>query len=72
MPRRCPRAVKEADECAALHAARPGTAAASRLQVHPNTVRYQLRRTGEANLQLDRPDKRLAMITTLAAIDEAY
>ncbi len=128
-----PASRQEADECLALHAARPGTAAvvydeswdeillqrlrvaassgraptrgpivelrrhdaehatryietlrawlqaqgdvaeaASRLQVHPNTVRYRLRKMAEAtNLELDRPDKRLAMIIALAATDEA-
>jgi DNA-binding PucR family transcriptional regulator len=44
--------------------------AAVRLEVHPNTVRYRLRKMAEAtNLELDRPDKRLAMIIALAATD---
>lgn len=45
--------------------------AASRLEVHPNTVRYRLRKMAEAtNLELNRPDKRLAMIIALAATDD--
>lgn len=44
--------------------------AASRLGVHPNTVRYRLRRMAELTpLDLDDPDKRLAMIISLAAQD---
>ncbi|MET9067745.1 PucR family transcriptional regulator [Streptosporangium sandarakinum] len=43
-------------------------AAGSRLGVHPNTVRYRLRRMGEiTSLQLELPEKRLAMIIALAA-----
>ncbi|GHH63343.1 DNA-binding protein [Streptosporangium violaceochromogenes] len=43
-------------------------AAAGRLDVHPNTVRYRLRKMAEiTNLQLDVPEKRLAMIIALAA-----
>lgn len=45
--------------------------AAGRLQVHPNTVRYRLRRMDEVtSIDLDRPDKRLAMIIALAALDD--
>lgn len=45
--------------------------AAGRLKVHPNTVRYRLRKMAEAtSLDLDRPDKRLAMIIALAATDD--
>ncbi|WP_214416279.1 PucR family transcriptional regulator [Sphaerisporangium fuscum] len=41
--------------------------AAERLGVHPNTVRYRLRKMAEiTNLQLDVPEKRLAMIIALA------
>lgn len=47
------------------------TVAASRLAVHPNTVRYRLRKMTEVtNLELDRPDTRLAMIIALAATDD--
>lgn len=43
-------------------------AAAARIGVHPNTVRYRLRRMSELTpLDLDDPDKRLAMIISLAA-----
>ncbi|MFJ2029044.1 PucR family transcriptional regulator [Streptosporangium sp. NPDC087985] len=42
--------------------------AAGRLDVHPNTVRYRLRKMAEiTNLQLELPEKRLAMIIALAA-----
>ncbi|MFD0889956.1 helix-turn-helix domain-containing protein, partial [Streptosporangium algeriense] len=42
-------------------------AAAERLGVHPNTVRYRLRRMAEiTDLRLDVPEKRLAMIIALA------
>lgn len=42
--------------------------AGTALGVHPNTVRYRLRRMDEvANLELHRPDKRVAMIIALAA-----
>ncbi|GAA4221216.1 hypothetical protein FHR32_005323 [Streptosporangium album] len=42
--------------------------AAGRLAVHPNTVRYRLRKMSEiTDLQLDLPEKRLAMIIALAA-----
>jgi len=42
-------------------------AVAARLGVHPNTVRYRLRKMAAVtDLQLDRPDKRLAMIIALA------
>ncbi|WP_433500865.1 PucR family transcriptional regulator [Sphaerimonospora sp. CA-214678] len=41
--------------------------AADRLGVHPNTVRYRLRKMAEiTNLRLDVPEKRLAMIIALA------
>ncbi|MEV4378530.1 helix-turn-helix domain-containing protein [Streptosporangium sp. NPDC049644] len=41
--------------------------AAGRLSVHPNTVRYRLRKMAEiTNLQLELPEKRLAMIIALA------
>lgn len=41
--------------------------AAGRLGVHPNTVRYRLRKMAEiTNLQLDLPEKRLAMLIALA------
>ncbi|MBA8826046.1 hypothetical protein FHX42_003412 [Saccharopolyspora lacisalsi] len=44
--------------------------AASRLDVHPNTVRYRMRKMAELTpLDLDDPDKRLAMIISLAASD---
>ena len=40
---------------------------ADRLGIHPNTVRYRLRRMAEiTNLELHRPEKRLAMIIALA------
>ncbi|MGI5267717.1 PucR family transcriptional regulator [Nonomuraea sp. CA-218870] len=43
-------------------------AVAARLGVHPNTVRYRLRKmTALTHLELDRPEKRLAMIIALAA-----
>ena len=42
-------------------------AAAGRLDVHPNTVRYRLRKMAEiTHLELDLPEKRLAMIIALA------
>ncbi|MDR7300327.1 PucR family transcriptional regulator [Haloactinomyces albus] len=42
-------------------------ASASRLAVHPNTVRYRLRKMAEVTpLDLEDPDKRLAMIIMLA------
>lgn len=42
-------------------------AAAAMLDVHPNTVRYRMRRMTEiAGLRLDDPKKRLAMLITLA------
>ncbi|MDG5485755.1 PucR family transcriptional regulator [Mycolicibacterium gadium] len=45
-------------------------AAASRLGVHENTVRYRLRKMGEiTDLQLSDARKRLAMMIELAAID---
>lgn len=45
--------------------------AALRLDVHPNTIRYRLRKMAEVtNLQLDLPAKRLAMIIELAAADD--
>lgn len=41
--------------------------AAAILDVHPNTIRYRMRKMTEiANLQLDVPKKRLAMLITLA------
>lgn len=41
--------------------------AAGRLGVHPNTVRYRLRKMAEiTNLRLESPEKRLAMIIALA------
>ncbi|MEV7009513.1 helix-turn-helix domain-containing protein [Streptosporangium sp. NPDC051022] len=41
--------------------------AAARLDVHPNTVRYRLRRMAEiTDLRLELPEKRLAMIIALA------
>jgi hypothetical protein len=44
--------------------------AAVRLDVHPNTIRYRLRKMAEVtNLQLDLPAKRLAMIIELAVSD---
>lgn len=47
-----------------------GTAAAA-LDVHPNTVRYRLRKMDEATpLATDHPDQRLALIVALAAMDE--
>ncbi|GAB3299543.1 PucR family transcriptional regulator [Parasphingorhabdus pacifica] len=43
-------------------------AAASRLSVHPNTVRYRMRgMAGVTSLRLDDPESRLAMIIALAA-----
>ncbi|GAA3573410.1 helix-turn-helix domain-containing protein [Amycolatopsis ultiminotia] len=46
------------------------TQAAERLGVHPNTIRYRLRKMAEVtNLQLDQPGKRLAMIIELAVSD---
>ncbi|GAA4849001.1 PucR family transcriptional regulator [Saccharopolyspora rosea] len=42
-------------------------ATASRLEVHPNTVRYRMRRMAEVTaLDLDDPESRLAMIIALA------
>ncbi|MEV0050890.1 helix-turn-helix domain-containing protein [Saccharopolyspora shandongensis] len=42
-------------------------AAAARLEVHPNTVRYRMRKMAELTpLDLDDPDARLAMIIALA------
>ncbi|MEU3271378.1 helix-turn-helix domain-containing protein [Saccharomonospora sp. NPDC006951] len=47
-------------------------AAAGRLGVHPNTIRYRLRKMSEiADLRLDDPRKRLAMLITLAIGDHA-
>ena len=41
--------------------------AAARLGVHPNSVRYRLRKMGSiTTLRLDAPEKRLAMIIALA------
>ncbi len=41
--------------------------AATTLEVHPNTVRYRLRRMNEVTaLRLDDPDQRLAMLIALA------
>ena len=46
--------------------------AAERLEVHPNTIRYRLRKMAEvAELRLDQPAKRLAMIIELAVSDPA-
>lgn len=46
-------------------------AAAATLDVHPNTVRYRLRKMDEATpLVTDHPDQRLALIIALAAMDE--
>jgi DNA-binding PucR family transcriptional regulator len=46
-------------------------AAAATLDVHPNTVRYRLRKMHEATpLATDHPDQRLALIIALAATDE--
>ncbi|PVZ05347.1 PucR family transcriptional regulator [Actinomycetospora cinnamomea] len=46
-------------------------AAAGALAVHPNTVRYRLRRMDAVtHLATDQPDQRLAMIIALAALDE--
>jgi hypothetical protein len=46
-------------------------AAAATLDVHPNTVRYRLRKMDEATpLATDHPDQRLALIIALAAMDE--
>lgn len=43
------------------------TIAARRLDVHPNTVRYRIRKMHEiTDLHLDDPDKRLAMLIALA------
>ncbi|MFI6795001.1 PucR family transcriptional regulator [Streptosporangium canum] len=45
--------------------------AAGRLGVHPNTVRYRLRKMAEiTDLRLDLPEKRLAMIIALAVVQE--
>jgi DNA-binding PucR family transcriptional regulator len=45
--------------------------AAERLDVHPNTIRYRLRKMAEVTtLQLDLPAKRLAMIIELAVSDD--
>jgi sugar diacid utilization regulator len=47
-----------------------GTAATT-LDVHPNTVRYRLRKMDEATHLVTRhPDQRLALIVALAALDE--
>lgn len=44
---------------------------ATMLDVHPNTVRYRMRRMNDiARLQLDDPKKRLAMLITLAVQDD--
>ncbi|NBH04899.1 helix-turn-helix domain-containing protein, partial [Amycolatopsis sp. SID8362] len=44
--------------------------AAERLGVHPNTIRYRLRKMAEVTtLQLDVPAKRLAMIIELAVAE---
>ncbi|WP_031469613.1 PucR family transcriptional regulator [Sciscionella sediminilitoris] len=44
---------------------------AQRLDVHPNTVRHRLRRMGEVTaLDLDDPQRRLAMMIMLAAADQ--
>jgi hypothetical protein len=52
-----------------LEAGGDTTAAAARLAVHPNTVRYRLRKITEAtSLDLDSPDQRLATLITLAAM----
>ncbi len=41
--------------------------AAAALEVHPNTVRYRMRRMSEVTLlRLDDPDQRLAMLIALA------
>lgn len=41
--------------------------AAAQLGIHPNTVRYRLRKmTGLANLRLDQPEQRLAMLIGIA------
>ncbi|MFK0246900.1 PucR family transcriptional regulator [Amycolatopsis azurea] len=46
--------------------------AAERLDVHPNTIRYRLRKMAEVtDLRLDQPAKRLAMIIELAVSDPA-
>lgn len=46
--------------------------AAERLDVHPNTIRYRLRKMAEVTeLRLDQPAKRLAMIIELAVSDPA-
>lgn len=46
-------------------------AAAAALDVHPNTVRYRLRKMDDATpLATDHPDQRLALIVALAAMDE--
>ncbi|MBK1788478.1 PucR family transcriptional regulator [Prauserella cavernicola] len=46
-------------------------AAATRLGVHPNTVRYRMRKMAEiATLRLDDPRTRLAMLITLAVDDQ--
>jgi sugar diacid utilization regulator len=53
----------------AAHGDIAGTAAA--LDVHPNTVRYRLRRMDSiTHLATDHPDQRLAMIVALAAMDD--
>ncbi|MDX3192718.1 helix-turn-helix domain-containing protein [Streptomyces sp. MN03-5084-2B] len=45
-------------------------AAAERLGVHPDTIRYRLRKMAEVTtLQLDVPAKRLAMIIELVVSD---
>ncbi|PXY29134.1 PucR family transcriptional regulator [Prauserella coralliicola] len=44
--------------------------AAARLGVHPNTIRYRMRKMAEiVNLELEDPGKRLAMLITLAIGD---
>ncbi|RCW39590.1 DNA-binding PucR family transcriptional regulator [Halopolyspora algeriensis] len=46
--------------------------AASRIGVHPNTIRYRLRKMAEVtSLDLEDPDKRLAMIIALAVEESA-
>lgn len=48
-------------------------AAAEHLDVHPNTVRNRLRKMSElADLRLDEPRKRLAMLITLAVGEHAW
>lgn len=51
---------------AVLHAQGDQVAAAARLGVHPNTVRYRLRKMTEVTtLDLDDPDERLALVIAL-------